>query len=267
MGFHSVRRTPAGKDGEVTVSLGVPYLPQPSIVTPPDQAMLWRYMDLAKFVLLLESSALWFSRADQFEDPLEGRHTDADRVGWCNREEDMAKNPYLQPIIGIFSGFEAIGRNTFVNCWRESPSESMAMWDLYGHGSCVIAIRSTASRLKSQLDASLFDVILGRVKYVNWASNDPQQDLTLLAMRKDASYEHESEVRGIIRHFGLTDEQILATGLSLPIDLKELIVDIVISPRDAPWTNTVLSGLLKRYGLDVPITSSTRLQPRLRIFP
>ena len=243
----------------------MPYPPASSIVTPPDDAVLWRYMDLARFVLLLEKSALWFCRADKFEDPLEGLYTDADRADWLNREEEVAKNPLLQPIVGLFAGSEAIGRHTFVNCWRESPSESMAMWGLYGKGDCAIAVRSTVARLKTQFDASAFNVIFGRVKYVDWSSKDPHQDLTLLAMRKDSSYKHESEVRGIIRHFDLTDQQIGAPGLSLPIIPKELISDIVIGPHDAPWVHSVLSGLIKRYDLDVSITSSTSLQPRPRI--
>ena len=41
--------------------------------------MLWRYMDLAKFV----------SRAEQFEDPVEGRHTDADRTLGTSQQEAM----------------------------------------------------------------------------------------------------------------------------------------------------------------------------------
>lgn len=33
---------------------------------------LWRYMDLAKFLALLEDRALYFARADKLGDPFEG---------------------------------------------------------------------------------------------------------------------------------------------------------------------------------------------------
>lgn len=42
-----------------------------SYEVPDDDAVLWRYMDLAKFVSLLKDKALYMTRADMFEDPFE----------------------------------------------------------------------------------------------------------------------------------------------------------------------------------------------------
>jgi hypothetical protein len=40
---------------------------------PPPTSTLWRYLDLAKFISLLEESALYFCRGDNFvNDPFEG---------------------------------------------------------------------------------------------------------------------------------------------------------------------------------------------------
>lgn len=33
-----------------------------------EDQILWRYMDLAKFVSMLEQNALWLARADTFKD-------------------------------------------------------------------------------------------------------------------------------------------------------------------------------------------------------
>ena len=42
-------------------------------ITPPDDRdTLWRYMSLEKFVNMLETKSLFFTRADKFEDPFEG---------------------------------------------------------------------------------------------------------------------------------------------------------------------------------------------------
>lgn len=43
----------------------------PYTIPAPD-AKLWRYMDLAKFLSLLESCSLFFTRLDHFQDPFEG---------------------------------------------------------------------------------------------------------------------------------------------------------------------------------------------------
>jgi hypothetical protein len=40
---------------------------------PSDDAVIWRYMDFAKFVAMLQTESLFFNRADKFRDPLEGR--------------------------------------------------------------------------------------------------------------------------------------------------------------------------------------------------
>lgn len=49
---------------------------------PSDETVIWRFMDLAKFVSLLKDKALFMTRADKFEDQFEGAvcaEEDADR--------------------------------------------------------------------------------------------------------------------------------------------------------------------------------------------
>lgn len=38
---------------------------------PPDDTPLWRYLEFAPFMALLESASLWFARADTFSDQYE----------------------------------------------------------------------------------------------------------------------------------------------------------------------------------------------------
>ena len=54
------------------------YEAHPNLVTPPEGTVVWRYMDFSKFVDLLENSRLWFARADLLDDPREGDLTEAD---------------------------------------------------------------------------------------------------------------------------------------------------------------------------------------------
>jgi hypothetical protein len=46
---------------------------------PADQESVWRYMDLARFLSLLQTSALHFARADQMSDRWEGSYGELNR--------------------------------------------------------------------------------------------------------------------------------------------------------------------------------------------
>jgi len=46
----------------------------PAIKTPPAETVLWRYLDFTKFVSMLDSSSLFFTRCDLFDDPFEGSY-------------------------------------------------------------------------------------------------------------------------------------------------------------------------------------------------
>ena len=48
------------------------YTEHPTFSPPPDDAVLWRYMDFTKFVSFLDKSSLFFARADKLGDPFEG---------------------------------------------------------------------------------------------------------------------------------------------------------------------------------------------------
>ena len=41
-------------------------------IIPEDDSVIWRFLDLAKFISLLKDSALFMTRADKFEDQFEG---------------------------------------------------------------------------------------------------------------------------------------------------------------------------------------------------
>ena len=50
------------------------YAEHGSFRPPPEEAVLWRYMDFTKFVSLLSTNALYFARADTLGDPLKFPH-------------------------------------------------------------------------------------------------------------------------------------------------------------------------------------------------
>src|SRR5271170_1298325 len=138
----------------------MPFATHPNLITPPDDTILWRYSDFAKFMELIERRKLWFSRADKFEDPLEGTLTDAENAHFRSLRTDV---PPPDRGTHSFSEVQQMMRSTvFVNCWREGTYESMAMWDIYGKGSGVVAIKSTVGRLKEAFGAYKWDVLISR---------------------------------------------------------------------------------------------------------
>ena len=49
------------------------YKEHPTFIQPENEGIkVWRYMDFTKFVLLIDSRRLYFTRADKFDDPFEG---------------------------------------------------------------------------------------------------------------------------------------------------------------------------------------------------
>ncbi|HEU5052805.1 MAG TPA: hypothetical protein VFT78_06820 [Hanamia sp.] len=107
------------------------FLDHPLFKPPEDKIQkIWRYMDFTKYVELLNSSTLYFTRADNFEDKFEGSLTRSDinsRTQWWESlpEEDKHRNPHLLDSIQKFQQEEK--KAMAINCWHMNKFESAAM--------------------------------------------------------------------------------------------------------------------------------------------
>jgi len=129
----------------------------PQIETPPDEIVIWRYIDLPKFLLMLEHKALYFALFSEFEDKWEAvldRELTASIAGQFTAASGQ--------VIGLFQEFI---KGIAVNCWYCGDDESVAMWRLYTSSEYGIAIRSSVRDFKRALAVSELDVYLGDVKY------------------------------------------------------------------------------------------------------
>lgn len=94
-----------------------------------DSVSIWRYMNLSKFVWMLEHHALYFSRLGNLEDTFEGALPAlvlpllrAGCADWYVVEKNCGQS--------ITERIVDITRNaTFVNCWHLNEYESAAMCD------------------------------------------------------------------------------------------------------------------------------------------
>jgi hypothetical protein len=266
----------------------MPLEPHPNLILPPDDTILWRYMDLASFLLLLETQTLWFSREDQFEDPLEGTFTDAEIEHLRSLD---ATNIALPSLISesYLRGPRQMRATAYVNCWRASQVESMAMWDLYGKGGCSVAVKTTVGNLKEAISESPLRIFLAEVKYVDWSLAPFDNNGLVMCFRKDSSYEHEKEIRAVIWDIdiigrNMSDALIAARsrsdysksgsdpfvlqkldgqrGIEVSFDPARFVTEVVVGPRERLSIVGLINNVLVRYGLKFNVTTSNRLTPR-----
>lgn len=221
---------------------------------------IWRYMDVAKFLSLLEDSSLFFPRATLFEDKFEGSvsrenlrrrpdliedHLKQRRAGFPHVSFSAAEDNVTRKSMGeMFKTMAQVlewERNwTYVSCWHMNDHESDAMWKLYAATNQAIAVRSTFSKLKQCLRSHHQppggDPILGTVYYVDYTKDVVLRNFRLSEFfYKRMSFAHERELRAIIQELPLVPVAFDAAGnvtgshydaVKVPIAGKVLKVDI-----------------------------------------
>ncbi len=238
------------------------------VFSPPEKEdqVIWRYLDFTKLISLLDSSELYFSRVDQFDDKFEGSlpksvasireelYNSMVGKGTINPEDDDKNARFY---ITKFTK-ESIA----ASCWHVNDHESAAMWKLYLKSDEGIAIRSTYKRLSSCLHESEYDLNIGMVNYIDYETDTfPTDNVLYPIIHKRKSFEHERELRALIwfqndRNRKLLEEKDLSYGLSLKIDLKELIDSIYVSPNAPDWLHNLVQSVAKRYELEVDVHQS-----------
>ena len=221
------------------------------------QIGVWRCMDLAKFVRLLQTSTLHFARADRLGDPFEGSNTRAaaawrDRLLLPGADAEMARAFPNMTREDVETSFRETGEfrrsqvtHMYVSCWHASFSESAAMWSLYAGRGNAIAIRTTYAQLASSLVGRIF---MGIVQYVDWDGYAfDQGNMLAPIVHKQASYAHEQEVQAVINKLMWDAEmpslEFLPGGVEVPVDLTTVIENVYVSPAAPKWFEDVVADL------------------------
>lgn len=228
-------------------------------IIPEDDSVIWRFLDLAKFISLLKDSALYMTRADKFEDQFEGavcsledsdRYDEAlaDYYSYCLGGKQVSE----QLIKDEHYAIQLIRKNSFLNCWFEGAYESVAMWKLYASGkdSKGVAIKSTVDRLQKSIGRH---AEIGRISYIDYSKEWPNANEALWRKRLSFEYEHEVRVR-VITDGGLSPTP--PEFMLLPVNLDGLIDSVFVSPLAETWFKDVVADLLKKYGLNKEVFHS-----------
>lgn len=217
-------------------------------------------MDFTKFISLIDSSSLFFCRADHFRDPFEGSYSQANLALRPQLYKDLAPDQ-LDRLLEQHSRFAKWVREwTYITCWHANEFESAAMWDLYAKTDEAVAIETTYARLTQALPNNSF---LGVVQYIDYRTQWlPEGNTFYPFLHKRKSFEHEREVRAIIQDLPVEQDQIAAgkpnnaSGLSVPVALDSLIGKIHVSPTAPSWLGELLSSIVAKYGLHCPVEKS-----------
>lgn len=254
------------------------FVEHPEFQSPEDSnARIWRYMDLAKFISLIDRSALFFVRVDKLEkeDPFEGFYTNLNVVADKFMEFDVGENAPSKEVIQQHIQLNHARREhakadrakTFICSWHAQDHESAAMWKLYVKSDEGIAIESSyVNLIESLRDYQEFEVNVGMVKYIDYS-----RELISLGnglapfMHKRKSFEHERELRALIwtpQHGKNTigvhpiNKYEGLDGLHVPVKLETLISRIRVAPTAQPWIYELIQAVVKKYDLEIPVERS-----------
>ena len=103
------------------------------VVTPSDETVIWRYIDIVKLTHLLQTSELFFTRADLAGDDFEGSYTQGNKQWYERWFRDLYGKEAGEEWIRNVSAFNrGLPKWMYLNCWHANDGESAAMWQAYG---------------------------------------------------------------------------------------------------------------------------------------
>lgn len=229
-----------------------------------EQTILWKYMDFAKFINMIETKSLYFCRCDLLDDNFEGVYP-------ILTGKEPSSTYDKESLLFLKSFNIQLRKRIYINCWHINNDESFAMWKVFNEKGQGIAIKVQNENLVALLDADREKKVLGgKVKYIDY-SNVPKgfksyYDFTLL---KRKSFEYEKEFRLIIqlikskeiegghKEWDFSDDKNLVNGISLEVDITKLVNQIYVSPQSPDWYFEIVKNVIKKYGIEmVPIRSS-----------
>ena len=211
---------------------------------------LWRYMDLSKFISLLEKKALWLARADTFRDKHEGRFPVDMRIAIEKAYKDLDQNN--NPKVKDADDFQDfLSKNTFINCWHKNFDENMVMWEIYGKDTNALAIQTSVKKLKDNINTSTItghSLILKGVKYQHAHDTTGVRRYEECFFIKRPHFSFEDEARISLDTYSSTNPtKKTPYGYYLPVSINGLIERILIHPDSPDWFKEAIDSITEKY--------------------
>jgi hypothetical protein len=224
------------------------YITSPNIQLPEDpDTIVWKYLDLSKFLDLLLSRKLFMSRSDKFEDQYEGTFSEP-------TYEEIKKLAINNP--DFLDYYKTHREKVAISSWHINEYESFAMWQIFTQNSEGLAIQSTIGRLQKALEPEKnLKQYIGQVNYIDYKKEYiPFDDMFFPFLFKRKSFQYEREVR-IISDTSETKINI-NDGIKINVDINQLIDKIYIHPKSENWYKNLVIQLVSKLGFDIEIEKS-----------
>ncbi len=224
------------------------YIDNPNInLTDDPDTIVWKYLDLSKFLDMLMSKKLFMSRSDKFEDQYEGTFSEP-------TFEEIKKLSINNP--DFLKYYKTHREKVAISSWHINEYESFAMWQIFTQNSEGLAIQSTIGRLQNALLPEInYKQFIGEVNYIDYKKEYiPFDDMFFPFLFKRKSFQYEREVRIItdVANHNIT----LNDGLKINVNLEQLIEKIYIHPKSENWYKNLVISLVKQLGCDFDIEKS-----------
>ena len=224
------------------------YVNSSNITLPEDNnTIVWKYLDLSKFLDMLLSQQLFMSRSDKFEDQYEGTFSEPT---FEEIKKIAANNPKF------LDYYTSHREKVVISSWHINEYESFAMWQIFTKNNEGLAIQSTIGRLKEALrPENRIEQYIGNVNYIDYKKEYiPFDDTFFPFLFKRKSFQYEREVR-IISDVSAQNISV-NEGLKINVDLNQLIEKIYIHPKSENWYKKLVIELVSKLDFKIEIEKS-----------
>ena len=231
-----------------------------------------KYLDITKYLSMLQKNSLFFCRLDKLEDQFEGTTSKAnfnDKVKLLKHLSDigyfnspLTEDQIINKVRGQYEVQKKFKSTFCVNCWNKYEKESAALWKIYSDFNKGIMIKSSISKLEKAFELVEIKIQLSEIHYL-----DHQKDKMLdgnmnyPVIHKHEAYNFEDEVRLIhlikqsYWEMDWSKEEV-EEGIYINTNLNELIEEVVIGPYSPKWFYELIQNISDKYKLNKPIKKS-----------
>lgn len=217
------------------------------ITIPPPDTIVWKYLDLSKFLDMLLCNQMFMSRSDKFEDQYEGTFSEP-------TFEEIKRISQNNP--DFLDYYKSQRKNVVISSWHINEYESYAMWQIFTKNNEGLAIQSTVQRMQDAMQPEKrYEQHIGEVKYIDYKKEYIPFDnnfFPFLFKRKSFQYEREVRIVSDLSGHKLNINE----GVKVNIDVNQLIERIYIHPKSENWYKNLVIQLMQQLGFDFQIEKS-----------
>ena len=236
-----------------------------------------RYLDLPKFLSLIQTQKIFFSKLDNFEDPFEGTLPETSYKileNWyrtilyphlelkTNKKFDI-ETEIKKDIIRDRKAYDEFKKMVCISCWNKFENESYALWKIYAGLNQGIAIKTDVNRVIKAFKNTKEKIQISEIEYIDFNKDIIDiSNMNYPIIHKNKPYNYENEVRLIYQikiESNLENDSQKNSGIkgeNLSVDINSLIEEIIVSPFSPNWFFDVVKNVVEKYEINKKVVHS-----------